>query len=80
MAFLLTAMLPLAGAAGSDWKTATLMNSGDTKSGQLSGTHKEDWYKIVVPEKQNGTARFIITCKDGLVIRYIELYALTDSY
>ena len=79
MAFLLTAMLPLARAAGSDWKTATLMNSGDTKSGQLSGTHKEDWYKIVVPEKQNGTARFIVTCKDGLEINYIELYALTGG-
>ena len=79
MAFLLTAMLPLARAAGSDWKTATLMNSGDTKSGQLTDTNKEDWYKIVVPEKQDGTAKFIITCKDGLVINAIELYALTGG-
>ena len=79
MAFLLTAMLPLAGAAGSNWKTATLMNSGDTKSGQLSDTHKEDWYKIVVPEKQDGTAKFIITCSDGLEINRIELYTLTGD-
>ena len=76
MAFLLTAMLPLAGVAGSDWKTATLMNSGDTKSGQLSYTHGEDWYKIVVPEKQNGTAKFSITCSGGLGISGIELCGL----
>jgi len=76
MAFLLTAMLPLAGAAGSDWKTAPLMNSGDTKNGQLSNTHTEDWYKIVVPEKQNGTAKFIITCSDGFEIGGITLCGL----
>ena len=76
MAFLLTAMLPLARAAGSDWKNATLMNSGDTKSGQLSYTHGEDWYKIVVPEKQNGTAKFSITCSGGLGIGGITLCGL----
>ncbi len=52
------------------------MNSGDTKSGQLSNTHTEDWYKIVVPEKQNGTAMFIITCSDGFEIGGITLCGL----
>ena len=55
---------------------APLMNSGDTKSGQLSNTHTEDWYKIVVPEKQNGTAMFIITCSDGFEIGGITLCGL----
>ena len=32
MAFLLTAMLPLARAAGSDWKTATLITAGTQKA------------------------------------------------
>ena len=79
MAFLLTAMLPLAGAAGSDWKTATLMNSGDTKSGQLSDRHTEDWYKFVVPEKKNGTATFVLSSKDGLSLNRLNVFALKDD-
>ena len=38
-------------AQGSSWQTATLINSGATKTGTFGGNDSEVWYKIVVPEE-----------------------------
>ena len=38
-------------AQGSSWQTATLISSGETKTGTFGGNDSEVWYKIVVPEE-----------------------------
>jgi hypothetical protein len=79
MAFFLSMMLPFARAAGSDWTTATPITGGNSYTGQLSGSHTEDWYKLVIPEKQNGTVQLAISSKDGLDLNYISLRALKEG-
>ena len=66
---LLTAMLATSMgvlAQGNSWQTATLINSGATKTGTLDNTNTEDWYKITVT--QEGTVQFIATPSGNLTI------------
>jgi len=51
-------------AQGSTWETATLISSGQTKTGSFNQNHTEDWYKINVT--QEGTIDFtgIVTSGD----------------
>ena len=51
-------------AQGSTWQTATLISSGQTKTGSFNQNHTEDWYKINVT--QEGTIDFtgIVTSGD----------------
>ena len=51
-------------AQGSTWQTATLISSGQTKTGTLDATTTEAWYKINVT--QEGTIDFTLTASEGL--------------
>ena len=72
-------MLPAAKAQGGTWETAMQLNSGYTALGSLSDKHKADWYRIVVPEKQNGTVRLIVKSTDGLDLHHLTLHSLVDG-
>ncbi len=51
-------------AQGSTWETATLISSGQTKTGTLDATTTDAWYKINVT--QEGTIDFTLTASGGL--------------
>ena len=54
-------------AQGSTWQTATLISSGQTKTGAMGTNNSEDWYKINVTQEGTVDITGIVTSGDLLL-------------